>query len=103
MKPSRSFTWCVLTLSLFGWTPDALADQRARTGTLRITVHDPSGAVVPGAVVRVKGADGPAADATRDGLLSDGLGVATAQDLVAGRYAITVSWKRRSLRRSRVR
>jgi hypothetical protein len=95
VKPSpRAFTWCVVTLWLwlFGCTPGALAEQRAQTGTLRITVHDPSGAVVPGAVVRVTGADGPAAEITRDGLLSDGLGVATAQDLVAGRYAITVSF-----------
>jgi hypothetical protein len=95
VKPSpRTFTWCVVTLWLwlFGCTPGALAEQRAQTGTLRITVHDQSGAVVPGAVVRVTGADGPAAEITRDGLLSDGVGVATAQDLVAGRYAITVSF-----------
>jgi hypothetical protein len=95
VKPSpRTFTWCVVTLWLwlFSCAPGALAEQRAQTGTLRITVHDQSGAVVPGAVVRVTGADRPAAEITRDGLLSDGVGVATAQDLVAGRYAITVSF-----------
>jgi hypothetical protein len=83
------FIWCVVTLSLFGWTTDVLAEQ---TGTLRITVHDPSGAIVPGAVVRIRGAEGPAAEVTLDGLLSDGLGVAIARNLVTGKYAVEVSF-----------
>lgn len=92
MKPNRMFLWCVVTLSLFGWIPDALADQRAQTGTLRVTVHDPSGAIVPGAVVRIRGAEGAAAGVTLDGLLSDGVGVAVAQNLVTGKYAVEVSF-----------
>ena len=83
---------CVVTLSLFGWIPDALADQRAQTGTLRITVHDPSGAVVPGAGVRIRGADGAAAEVALDGLLSDGLGVAIARVSSLGNYAVEVSF-----------
>ena len=86
------FLWCVVMLSLFGRSPDALADQRAQTGSLRITVHDPSGAVVPGAGVRIKGTEGAAAEVTLDGLLSDGLGVAIAPNLVTGKYAIEVSF-----------
>ena len=92
MKPGRVFGWCIVTLSLFGWIPDALADQRVQTGTLRITVHDQSGAVVPGAVVRIREADVAAADIPLDGLLSDGLGVAIAQNLVTGKYAVEVSF-----------
>jgi hypothetical protein len=92
VKPHCAFTWWVVALSLFGLTPSALAEQRTQTGTLRIVVHDPSGAVVPGAVVRIKGADGAAAEVTADGLLSDGFGVATARDLGAGRYSVTVSF-----------
>ena len=89
MKPNRMFISCVVTLSLFGWIPDALAEQ---TGTLRITVHDPSGAVVPGAVVRLRGTDGAAAEVAVNGLLSNGLGVAIAQNLATGKYAVEVSF-----------
>jgi hypothetical protein len=92
VKPGPTFICCVVTLSLLGWTRDALADQRSQTGTLRITVHDPSGAVVPGAGVRIERADGTAAATTVDGLVSDGQGVASAPSLVPGRYTVTVSF-----------
>jgi hypothetical protein len=92
VKPSRRFIWCVVTLTLLGWAPDALADQRAPTGTLRITVHDPSGAVVPAALVQVRGTEVPTGSVTRD-VSSDGVGVAIAQELTPGKYSVTVSFR----------
>jgi hypothetical protein len=69
---------------------DAVAEEQARTGTLKIVVKDPSGAVVPGARVLVAGA-APAAGPTVDGL-SDGEGAVSLQGLPQGRYVVTVSF-----------
>ena len=91
MKPRRTFIWCVVTLTMLGWTSGALADQRTQTGTLRITVHDPSGAVVPAALVQVRGTEVPTGSVTRD-VSSDGVGVAIAQELTPGKYSVTVSF-----------
>jgi hypothetical protein len=63
----------------------------AATGTLRITVHDPSGAVVPAALVQVRGIDVPTESVARD-VSSDGVGVAVAQELAPGKYSVTVSF-----------
>ncbi len=70
----------------------ASAAQRPASGTLRIVVHDPSGAVIPGALVNVKGADDKTEAIALSDVATDGAGVAVAPDLVAGRYAIAVSF-----------
>ena len=68
------------------------AQAQPRTGTLRLTVKDPSGAVVPGAVVRVRGTE-PVTAATDVGdLVTGGQGVANVERLVPGRYAVDVSF-----------
>jgi hypothetical protein len=60
--------------------------QRPTSGTLHIVVHDPSGAVIPGARVHVTSADGTAHEAS-----SNGEGVATISSLEPGRYGVSVS------------
>jgi hypothetical protein len=62
--------------------------QPAQTATLRVTVVDPSGAVVPGATVTVAGAE----DATKGppiaSVRTTDVGIATISGLKPGRYAI---------------
>jgi hypothetical protein len=59
----------------------------AESGTLRVVVKDPSGAVIPNAVVRVSTGSGEAATAT-----SDGQGVATVANLPPGRYVVAAEF-----------
>jgi hypothetical protein len=60
--------------------------------TLRIVVHDPSGAVVPGALVQVRGTDDATAHRVLSDIPSDGQGVAVADGLVPGKYVVQVSF-----------
>ncbi len=86
MKPVCLFCACAMALITNG--AHAMEAQRS-AATLRITVHDPSGAVIPGAVVQVASADGSTAlvDVT-----SDGQGIAVAGPLAPGRYDVTISF-----------
>ena len=68
------------------------AAQRLDTGTLRVVVKDPSGAVIPGALVQVKGTEPKTAAVTRTDLPSDGQGVATAEHLAPGRYTVEIAF-----------
>jgi Carboxypeptidase regulatory-like domain len=70
-------------------TTNAFAQAPAR---LRIVVKDPSGAVIPNAVVRLTGIESTTAGAAVPETLSDGRGVATVGNLPAGRYAITAEF-----------
>ena len=54
-----------------------LGPAARRLRRLRIVVKDPSGAVIPGALVQVKGAEDRTAAVTRTDIASDGQGVAT--------------------------
>jgi hypothetical protein len=63
---------------------------RPQTGTLRVTVKDPSGAVIPGAAVQLTRTDDDAA-AGGASMLSEGQGVALATGLAPGRYLLG-SW-----------
>ncbi|HEX6973858.1 MAG TPA: TonB-dependent receptor [Vicinamibacterales bacterium] len=65
---------------------------QSRTGTLHVVVQDQSGAVVPGAVVQVRGAERANAAVVRNDLVSDGRGVAVASDLTPGKYAVEVAF-----------
>jgi len=82
---------CVTTLTLVAGPPSAEA-QRAQTGSLRLVVKDPSGGVIPGAVVQVRGVEDRTASVMKNDLRSDGQGVATADDLVPGRYSLEVTF-----------
>jgi hypothetical protein len=68
------------------------AAQSRQTGTLRIVVKDPSGAVIPNAAVVVTGTEPATQDLVVPALRSDGQGVAAAANIPAGRYAVTVTF-----------
>ena len=87
----RLLATCVTTLALVTGPPSAEA-QRAQTGSLRLVVKDPSGGVIPGAVVQVRGVEDRTASVMKNDLRSDGQGVATADDLVPGRYSLEVTF-----------
>ena len=62
------------------------------TGTLRVVVKDPSGAVIPNATVVLTGTDAATRDRVIPAFTSDGQGVATAVDVPAGRYQLSASF-----------
>jgi hypothetical protein len=64
----------------------ALAQDRAATATLRVTVQDETAAVLPGAAVILVGPDG-----VEQTLVVDERGVATATDLTPGSYEVRAS------------
>ncbi|MBA2306510.1 MAG: TonB-dependent receptor, partial [Acidobacteria bacterium] len=86
------FTATALALAITGSALQAAAAQRPQPGSLRIVVKDPSGAVVPGAVVQVKGTEERTVSIVRSDIPSDGQGLARVDDLVPGRYAIEVAF-----------
>src|SRR5215831_9846649 len=68
--------------------PPADAQTAAATGILRITVVDPSSAVVPGATVTVKGIDDVTKAAAIDPATSGDGGIAVFAGLKPGRYSV---------------
>ena len=81
--PERHRCACVAAL-LLAWPAASNAQPRPQTGTLRVVVQDPSGAVIPGALVHVRGAEDSTRAIVRENLASDSQGVAVAADLVPG-------------------
>ena len=67
--------------------PRAFA-QAPTAGTLRVTVVDPSGAVIVGAAVSVIGAESATSAATIAPVKTADTGIATVSDLTPGRYTI---------------
>ena len=57
-----------------------------------MVVEDPSGAVIPGALVQIRGAESATQAITRTDVVSDAQGVAVAEGLTPGRYAIEVAF-----------
>ena len=89
----RLLTACALVVAFgAGFVADASAQQRTQASSLRITVKDQSGAVVPGALVQVKGAEDRTAAVSLTDLPSDGQGVVLAADLTPGRYTVQVAF-----------
>ena len=70
----------------------AAAQGRTHTGTLRISVADQTGGILPGALVQVKGAETANNHVVVTDIAADGQGVATIPDLPQGRYAVSVSF-----------
>jgi hypothetical protein len=66
--------------------------QAQQTGTLRVVVRDPSGAVIPNAVVVLHGSEPATRDVVVPPVTSDGQGVAIAPNVPAGRYAVSVTF-----------
>lgn len=83
---------CALVTVLVACLATSAEAQRHQTASLLVVVKDPSGAVVPGALVQVKGAEDRTASVVKTDLASDGQGVATAVSLVPGRYTIEASF-----------
>lgn len=88
----RLLSACAAVVALLCAAPGAAAQSRTETGTLRVVVKDPSGAVVPGALVQVKGTDARTAATVKPDIPSDGRGLAVAAGLVPGRYAVEVAF-----------
>jgi Carboxypeptidase regulatory-like domain len=68
------------------------AAQPRPTGTLRVVVRDPSGAVIPNAVVVVKGNEPATQDVIVPAVSSDGEGVATVVNVPLGRYSVAATF-----------
>ena len=94
----RLLTACALAVAVTGgYTAEASAtsradQQRPQASSLRITVKDQTGGVVPGALVDVKGAEDKTAAVSMTDLPSDGQGVVTVGDLAPGRYRVQVAF-----------
>ena len=88
----RTLAACIPVLLTLAAPHAAVAQPRSSTGTLRVVVKDPSGAVIPGAVVHVRGAEESTGAVERIGLVSDAEGVAVAPGLRPGRYSIVAAF-----------
>ncbi|MDQ3169313.1 MAG: TonB-dependent receptor [Acidobacteriota bacterium] len=82
----------LLSLVLLGGLPVDTAAQAAASGRLRVVVFDPSGAVIPGALVKVRGAEDKNRGVTRADLPTDQQGAVIVDGLPAGRYDIEVAF-----------
>ncbi|HVJ26256.1 MAG TPA: carboxypeptidase-like regulatory domain-containing protein, partial [Vicinamibacterales bacterium] len=86
----------VLAVAFAGGTAAKAAttgeQQRPQASSLRITVKDQTGAVVPGALVQIKGAEDKTSTVSINDLPSDGQGIVTVTDLVPGRYLVQVAF-----------
>jgi hypothetical protein len=102
MDVRRSQAGIALALWMLASTAGPAAQTRPQTGTLRVTVKDPSGAVIPGAAVQLTplraARYGEQARADEENVaggasvLSDGQGVALATGLAPGRYLLEVTF-----------
>jgi hypothetical protein len=87
----RLFTAVLMLAAIAAGIVPASAQAR-QTGTLRIVVRDPSGAVIPNATVVVKGTEAATQDLVIPEVTSDGQGVATVPGVPLGRYAVSASF-----------
>jgi hypothetical protein len=82
----------VLAFCSLALVPAGAAAQAAGGATLRLVVKDPTGAVIPAAMVQVRGIEAATETITRENLPSDGQGVVVAEGLRPGRYLIQVEF-----------
>jgi hypothetical protein len=85
----RPVVWCVLALALArpAWAQTATVARDAR---LSVTVTDPTGGVLPGAVVTLNGMDDASRMPQPRSSRANERGLATFDDLLPGRYAIRI-------------
>jgi carboxypeptidase family protein len=88
---TRLILLLVLVVSAGAAVP-ARAQATRPSGTLRVVVRDPSGAVIPNATVSIAGTEPSTQDFVVPPAATDGQGVATAVNLPVGRYAVAVSF-----------
>jgi hypothetical protein len=72
--------------------PTPAPAQTAGGATLRLVVKDLTGAVIPGAMVQVRGAEAATEAIAREDLPSDGHGLVVIEGLRPGRYAVRVEF-----------
>jgi hypothetical protein len=90
-------TFVVFCLLLAGAPVDAAAQAASSpaggaSGRMRVTVMDPSGAVIPGALVKITGAEERTSTVTRADLPTDQQGVVVIDGLIPGRYDIDAAF-----------
>ncbi|MGH9409115.1 MAG: carboxypeptidase regulatory-like domain-containing protein [Vicinamibacterales bacterium] len=68
------------------------AQAQPRTAELRVTVRDPSGAVIPDAAVTVTGSDKTTAPIAKQSVSTDAEGIADVDHLPPGHYSITIAF-----------
>src|SRR4029077_4549878 len=92
MKPAVTVAWrlAVILCSIvsMGASASEALPQPPNAGTLRVTVVDPSSAVIVGATVTVSGTDDATRAATIAPVQTAGAGVAVLTGLTPGRYTI---------------
>jgi hypothetical protein len=86
------YTALALGLCAAALLPSTASAQATSGATLRLVVKDPTGAVIPGALVQVRGAEAATETITREDLPSDGQGVALVEGLRPGRYIVQVDF-----------
>ena len=89
---NRLLHWCIAAAAVLAPATPAESAQRSPTASLRVTVHDPSGAVIPGALVQITGTEAATAASTQGDVTSNGEGIAWARELAPGRYSLAVSF-----------
>jgi hypothetical protein len=88
MRRARFAVRLLLVISLVSWFAPRAFAQAPALGTLRVTVVDPSGAVLVGATVAVTSADAATIAATYPPVQTTDTGTATVAGLPPGRYTI---------------
>ena len=84
--------WFATLLCVFVISTTAYAQQTPNNGALRVTVVDPSSAVIPGAMVKVAGLDAAIKDVVIAPVETSDAGVAVLSGLRPGRYSVEVSF-----------
>jgi hypothetical protein len=82
----------VVAFGALALMPSAAAAQATGGATLRLIVKDQTGAVVPGAMVQVRGAEAATEALAREDLPSDGQGMVVVEGLRPGRYVVQVDF-----------
>ena len=106
MKLCRLIVFGAIVLVLASAAPSYAQAPAAPTGRLLLTVVDPSGAVVPGATVRVSGVDDTTRLRTVAPAKSSEAGLTTVDGLAPGRYDVIVefpAFKNGELKNVRIR
>ncbi|MGH8638670.1 MAG: carboxypeptidase-like regulatory domain-containing protein, partial [Burkholderiales bacterium] len=88
-----SYLFCLIAAWLLAAPVSiAAAQKQPDPGSIRLRVKDPSGAVIPGALVQVTGVEPRTSHIVRSDVVSDSEGIATIEGLVPGRYAVEVAF-----------
>jgi hypothetical protein len=88
-------TRVALAVACLVWLPGmsgSVLAQQQQPATFRVVVKDPSGAVIPKALVQITGTEARTQDVTIVALVTDAVGAAVAQNLIPGRYSVQAAF-----------